>query len=323
MNLFHTTTYHLYQKYIQRDYKIAVISDIHFSYLVTNKKLFDITNYLKSLNIDYILIAGDLIDSVNMIEDTHEYYRLLHWLKSLGDIATTLISFGSHDYCRKEYYANPKMQNKFYWEYQLDSNFIKDIDKIPNVYALNNNTYEDSNLYIAGITNSFAYYYPKSKKNEKINEDKQQLLIELQQLKYELLKNLPKNKINLAMLHSPIYLIDTEIQKELKEFDYFISGHMHNGCVPPILYELWNTVRGLIAPNKSLFPKTERNTLKYKNDKLITNGPITMFHECAGPMSIFNCLYPTYIGIMNITKDKTYDQEKIKITKKYQKLKKH
>lgn len=61
-------------------------------------------------------------------------------------------------------------------------------------------------------------------------------------------------------MRSPIYLKDTTITNILNEFDYYISSHMHNGCVPPILYELWHSTRGLIAPNKKFFPKNKRNT---------------------------------------------------------------
>lgn len=72
--------------------------------------------------------------------------------------------------------------------------------------------------------------------------------------------------------HSPIYLTDIEFENELEKFDYYISGHMHNGSVPSGLYELWPYNRGLISPNKEFFPKNERNTLINKEDKLIING---------------------------------------------------
>lgn len=153
----------------------------------------------------------------------------------------------------------------------------------------------------------------------KITEDKEIMLKELKTLQKELIHNLPQNKLKLALIHSPIHLTAPEIKLELAEFDYFLSGHMHNGCVPPILYEFWNSSRGFIAPNKSIFPENERNTLITKNDKLIVNSPLTMFQNCSGKMQLFNFLYPAYITTLNVTPDKIYN--KIKILKKttYQK----
>lgn len=319
MNLFHTTTYNLYEANIETNYKIALISDIHFSYLITEKKLTKLTNYLEYINPDYILIPGDLIDSVDMIENTNEQIRLLNWLRRLGNIAPTIISIGSHDFFQKEYCPNSKNKRKFHWKYYINTPFFEKINNLPNVYVLDNQFFEDEKLYIAGITNSFEYYQTKYKlkKKEIVIEDKQTLLKELNDIKSELLQNLPKEKINLAMIHSPVHLTDLEVEKKLTEFDYLISGHMHNGCVPPILYEFWQSDRGFISPNKSFFPKNERNTLKKQEDKLLVTGPVTMFHECSRPMPIFNILYPTYVSIINFTNDKNYNQKKLNITKKY------
>lgn len=319
MDLIHTTTCYLYNENIEVPFKVALISDVHFSYLVTDHKLDSITNYLIWTKPDYIFIAGDLIDSVDMIEDKSERERLLKWLNDLGEIAMTLISLGSHDYYKKDYYFNEKMKLKYHWKYYMDNEFIGQINNLNNVWVLDNDSYTDNNLYVAGITNSYSYYHPEYANHlkSKITEDKQKMLEELRNLRSSLTQNLPEDKINFAMIHSPIHLTDLEIKDELNEFDYFLSGHMHNGCVVPILYELWKSNKGLIAPNKSLLPSNVRDTLKIQGDKLVVNGPVTMFHECTGFMSKFNCFYPAYISILNITNDKKYDNKKLVISKKY------
>ena len=319
MKLIHTTTYNLYHENIKRDYRVAIISDIHFSYLVTEEKLNELVNYFKSIKPDYILITGDLIDSVDMVSDYYERKRLLNWLSRLGSITTTLISLGNHDFYKKKYYDESKKNGKYCFTYYNDTSFWNKVNNLENVYLLDNDYFLDNHLYVVGVTNSYEYYHSNHQKNKRITENKDKLLEELRELKNKLKKG-SENKIKLAMLHSPILLKDLEVQEELDGFDYYLSGHMHNGCVPPMLYEMVNSDLGLIAPNKSLLPRNTRNTLKSINDKLLVTGSVTMFHECSGLMPIFNVMYPTYVSVINFTNNKEYKCRKLKIKKEYIKM---
>ncbi len=306
MNAIHTTNYRIYKPQIKKDFTIAIISDLHFSYKISEKKLKLIKDFLQSKSPQYILIAGDLIDSINMLKDKDEKNRLLHWLEDLGKICNTFISLGSHDYFLKN--------TSKHWEYYFDIEFFNEINNLEGVKLLNNQNFSDDTINVVGITQSYEYYQPKNGKEE----DKKKFLEDLHDLKI-LLHNLPKEKLNLAMIHSPMYLSDEDVKQELKEFDYFISGHMHNGCVPPLLYELWKSTRGFISPNKCLFPKNERNTLKYNDDKLLVNGPLVTFQECSGLFEKFNFLFPIYMSFMEFTNNSRYDTKKIYIKKKYEK----
>ncbi len=306
MKLFHTTNYKIYRNN-PVTLKFAIISDLHFSYKISDKKLSSILNYLKKENLNYILFPGDIIDYTNLVQDESERNRLLNWLEQLGNVSKTLISLGSHDY----YYKN----SDGHWEYYLDQNLLDNINSLNNVRLLNNAKYEDENVNVVGITQSFAYYHPAGSREE----DSNKLLNELQNLK-GLLTNLPQDKLNLALIHSPVCLTDEKIAQELSEFNYLISGHMHNGCVPPILYEMWNSTRGLIAPNKQLFPKNERNTFKNRNDKLIVNGPLTTFQECTGIIENFNLFYPCFMSFMEFSNNQTYNTGKVYMERKYQKM---
>ena len=319
MKLIHETNYKIYNQKIKEDIKISILSDLHFSYCITNEKLKRILNKIKKINPNYILFPGDLIDSTDMIIDENEKQRLLSWIKELGMIAPTIISIGGHDFYKKQIIPGT---NKHRWIYKYPKELFEQISNLNNIYLLDNSSYEDNNIFVVGYTQSMEYYHPiinnTKGKLSPIKENKELMVQELKHLK-TIIANIPKDKINLLLVHSPVYLTDSTILKEIENYDYYISGHMHNGCVPPILYELWNTTRGLIAPNKEAFPKNERNTLKTNHDKLIVNGPLSTFQACLGSLEKLNILFPSYLTTIEFTNDKSFDTYKIKVHKKYSK----
>ena len=306
MNKIYTTEYKIYMP--QRSgIKIGIINDLHFSSKISNQKLNVIKEKIKNAFLDYLLFPGDLVDHIGTVQDSSERNRLLFWLQDLGEICRVLISLGNHDF----YKESQSRQ----WVYYMDEVFWNSVNHIKGVHVLNNEQYEDDQVHIVGITQPFDYYHPSNSKRE----DKNRLMEMLYSIR-SLLCDLPVDKLNLAMIHCPMYLTDQRIQCLLKEFDYFITGHMHNGCIPPMLDELWNSTRGLISPDNSLFPKNARNTLKYRDDKLLVNGALTTFHECSGPLEKLNFLFPIYMSFMEFTDDCTYNHEKIDISKKYEKF---
>ena len=106
------------------------------------------------------------------------------------------------------------------------------------------------------------------------------------------------------------------IYDKLSYFDYFITGHMHNGCIPPIINEIIKGNKGIISPTKKLFPKNTRNTITTIEDKLLVNGPITTFHERTKILQIFNIFYPINMSILEFKKS---NKEDLKIKYEYSK----
>lgn len=298
MQCIHTTNYKLYQKYIKRPFKIVVISDLHFSYKIKNSKLNSILKEIKKQKPDYILFVGDIIDSTDMVEDKKEEVRILSFIEELGKIAKTIISLGNHDFYKKN-------KGKSFWKFIFKKDFFDKINDLDNVWLLDNDIYEDNNIFIFGYTKNSACYF-----NEK------ELTNDIEKLKKKIGKT-PFYKLKIFMSHSPVG-IEKEIKnKNLSSFDYYISGHMHNGVVPPVLYEIWNTNRGIVSPNKKVLPKYTRNTLRKKNDKLLVNGALTTFHESSKMFYYFNFLYPSYMSILTFTNDKKQDKIKIEKNAKY------
>lgn len=89
MKRFHTTSYKLYQpkKVLNSDFKVKIISDLHFSYMISNEKLQSIINQIEKEKPNYILFPGDVLDTTNMIKNEDEYYRIINFLQALGNIA--------------------------------------------------------------------------------------------------------------------------------------------------------------------------------------------------------------------------------------------
>ena len=297
MKAFKLATYKFYRPK-HAGLKIAVISDLHFGRILKDDKLEALANFLKKLQPDYILLPGDLIDHADMVDERQEAERLLNYLERVAKIAPLIISYGNHDFYR---------QGKKGWTEDRSESFFADVASLKNVHLLDNSVYSDKNIYAFGLTQDFDYYnYTDSGLVHPGEERKDLMLKKLKSLDANLLRNLPKKPLKFALIHSPVYLHDDEVLKELAEFDYFISGHMHNGVVPPVLDGLMLNSRGLIAPTKNLFPPNVRRTIKTNDDKSIIAGPVTTFHNAAGPLKLANVLYPTHVTLLEFSNDKKY-----------------
>lgn len=316
MKLFHETKIKFYSK---KALKICVISDIHFSYQVKNEKLDALILKLRERKPDYIFIPGDLIDSNDMIFEKTEEERLLYWLSRLGEIATVILSVGNHDVYKK---ASKKYKKKTgnSWEIFENLEFIEKVNNLSNVHYLNDEVYEDSRIYVLGFTQKPEYYNFSSKKHvtvfNPVDEDIEEMLRELDDLDQKKIQNLPKNKLKFALIHSPVYLNEYRVKAELAEFDYFISGHMHNGIVPPVVDEFWRGTRGVVSPTKNMLPAGIRNTIKTTEDKSIIAGAVTTWHECTGLAHNLNAFYPSYFMTLEFLPE-DYLKREPEVTKKY------
>ena len=302
---FHDSRYLIHRNY-KSNIKIVVISDIHFSYRITNKKINKILEHIKKEKPDYIFVAGDIVDSLDMIIKDEEKNRLMNFLERLSSITKTIMILGNHDLYRS-------VKNRNLIEYE---DYYQELSNINNVELLRNNYFEDKNILVYGLFQEYDYFKKHSKENIKV------LVNEVDKIKLK-----KSNKPKFILIHSPYYLINKSnydksnnltkhIYDKLSYFDYIITGHMHNGCIPPIINEINKGSRGLISPTKQIFPKNTRNTLNKIEDKLLVNGPITTFHEKTKILQLFNILYPINKSILELKKS---NKEDIKVQYKYSK----
>lgn len=267
---------------------IKLFADIHFCSSFDSKKLELINKVLNDKKTDYICIPGDIIDSTTFLKNNNKKKEeLLNWFKYLGKNYKTFISLGNHDYSKRE------CKN---WYNDDNNDFWQEVAKISGINLITNYTsYEDDKIIIRALDPTCKYYSDNFKKEDS-NILKEKLLL---QQKY--LKKLNPNKVKVLLIHSPIHMTNKEILPLIKDYDLILSGHMHNGVVPPILDGIIKGNKGLIAPNKTLFPDNSRGIKEIDIDNkkvyLIITGGITKIQECASKLlRPFNHLYPMSIN---------------------------
>lgn len=303
MKIFQETTYKLYRKTPlfsgqSKSLKIAVISDIHFSRLVKTLKLRAIIKQFELARPDYIFITGDLVDTLECVDSLSERERFLSFLKNLTAISSVrkmIASLGNHDF-----YRIP--ENKKGWHIVRDKEFLKSLRQVPNLVLLDDEIYQDDDIFCFGYTQKKSYY---TEDGVNFAENAEAQLEDLTKT----LANLPEppaDKLKFALIHAPTHLQTPDIEFLLQPFDYILSGHMHNGIVPPVLDEFWRNQKGIISPTKKLFSGTCRHTLETYDDKLIVVGPVTTFHAHLGLLEKLNVFYPTYLTYLEISDKKTY-----------------
>ena len=303
MKIFQETTYKLYHKTPlfsgqSKSLKIAVISDIHFSRLVKNLKLRAIIKQFELARPDYIFIPGDLIDTLECVDSESERQRFLNFLQNLTAISSVrkmIVGLGNHDF-----YRIP--ENKKGWLIVRENDFFEALRRIPNLVLLDDQTYQDDDIFCFGYTQKKSYY---TEDGVNFAENAEAQLEDLTKT----LANLPEpptDKLKFALIHAPTHLQTPDIEFLLQPFDYILSGHMHNGIVPPVLDEFWRNQKGIISPTKKLFSGACRHTLETYDDKLIVVGPVTTFHAHLGLLEKLNVFYPTYLTYLEISDKKTY-----------------
>lgn len=284
MNRIKKTTDIVYNTNTKKDLTIIHISDIHFNTDTSLSKLNKLTTEIKKNNPDYIMISGDLIDEPKIIRNKYKIKELLQFLSNLSEITKIFISLGNHDIFSPE-----------------DLKFFNKLNELKNIYILDNDCYKDEFIYISGLTLPNNYYYNIT------HEESSEVLVKHLTNNRKLISKLPRELPKVILIHSPIKLTNKEVLNKLKEYDLILSGHTHNGMVPGILKSLFPKNKGLIAPNKTLFPEIAKGKIEVNQDNkkitIIINGAITKLSSKSSKiLSKLNIVYPISINKIIITK---------------------
>lgn len=250
--------------------RIVLISDIHYFSKKIIPDLYELLYEIQHLKPDYICISGDIVDDKNIKDQD----SLVHWFKDLSKVSKIIISLGNHDF-----YYNHKPESSY------DKKLFDQIDRIKNVYVLDNRVYSNNGINFIGVTLPNEYY-----ENGEHSDD----FIYFMNKKYPYLST----GYNVMLMHSPYNTDSLEELKCLKNLNLVLSGHMHGGLTFEFLKKILGG-RGLINPQNGLFRKYCYG--KYNIDKtsvIITSG-ITKLSK-SHKIGLLSFLYKSEITIIDL-----------------------
>ena len=241
---------------------LLVVSDIHKTKDLDKDNLSLFNKQLKRIKhqIDYILIVGDIINDTEDLLDIDFQNRFRKEMIEFLKDYRTIISLGNHDESTKI----DKNKDKYR---QGDSTILKEIlDSMDNVYLLDNNTTYEDDISFASFNPNLDYYI-------KYYGEKSEFL---RQFSASYTDKFNENIFNILLCHDPesiIKLSELEGKCIQPNTDIVVSGHMHNGFLPPMLNFIIKN-RGIISPTKSYFPKYAHGEVDIDTTKFIINGAI-------------------------------------------------
>ena len=246
---------------------IVLISDIHYCDKKDIKHLNNILDRIKKINPKFICIPGDLVDESDIRDEAY----LLIWLRKLSQVSSVILSIGNH-----EFYFERKRKNVF------NTSLFNKIQKIDNLFLLDNQSIIIDNINFVGLTLPLDYYDDETTKDIT-----------------PFISNIKPNKkcYNILLCHSPFNIVKEKVIKKLG-FDLILCGHTHGGATPAFLRPLFKN-SGLISPNYSLFCKNVYGKIKIDNTNIIITSGIRVISNL-NPFKIFKSFFASEIVIIKI-----------------------
>ena len=203
---------------------VVVASDIHYHSNVDKEIYKLLVKYCRETNPDFIIMPGDLIETINFIDITTEK-NFFEWIiRSLAEVAPVIIVPGNHEMGDFEV---GKALNKNYSVNTKTLNYLASLNKIKNVYYLNNEQTSIKGATFLGFNPGIATYL---KKDNKATND---IFIE-DYLKSGL--KMAESEYNILLTHSPILLNNQSVVDNISDLqnltDLVITGHLHDGYLP-------------------------------------------------------------------------------------------
>lgn len=195
---------------IKKERKFLLISDIHRNKRIHKDNLDKLKEDLKEefLSIDYIIIAGDIIDTPKHLKDEKFIEELTKKIKEFTNKKPTFIVFGNHDIVTRD------PRNEYLYTI---------LNRIHNVKCLDNKEIVDiGDISIKGFSPDLEYY-----KTFSGNKD-----VYMDQFINNKSNEFSNDTYNILITHDPTSIIELSKQKGTciaKNTDLVVSGHMHNG----------------------------------------------------------------------------------------------
>lgn len=262
--------YHLNNKYNKR---IILLSDVHYFSKKILPDLYNVLDSIKELKPDYICFSGDIVDDKNIKDQD----MLIKWFKDLSKLAKVFIGLGNHDF-----YFNHETEKTY------DKKLFGEIDRIKNVYLLDNKVHSTNGINFIGVTLPNDYYDTAEDKDD---------LIYFMNKKYPYLSK----GYNIMLIHSPYQVAKDSVLKEIKchnDIDLILSGHMHGGLTLDFLKKILKG-RGFINPQKGFFKKYCYGKYKIDKTNIIISSGVTKLSK-SHKIGVFSFLYKSEITVIDI-----------------------
>lgn len=225
-NKFYTTDYELTSPYFKSDYPttIMVASDVHYQPSVSRDLFRQLVWYARETLPDIIVIPGDLIETIDFIDnsDDKEFFESI--IRGLAEIAPVVIVPGNHeikDFSVKNFKGRLDSPND-----EINHKALKYFDKLGkmrNVYYLNN-----EQTTIKGAT--FFGFNPRLSSYLKMGDPKTE-----EEFKEDWIKSglkMAEADYNVLITHSDLQLLSDNVYYGIEDFskltDFAITGHWHD-----------------------------------------------------------------------------------------------
>ncbi len=228
-----------------RQRKILAFSDLHFCKKVAKRRIGVILTTLKRVcqeeKIDYIFFLGDLLNSLEVLNDALLRTQLKMFLTELAELAPVIIVTGNHDLSYYSAGANRGMMCPWQWY-----RWVQTLVRNKRIHVLDAALGPDAEIFDDGVVRILGMSLPEVCYPTTVAEGEDSVKA-FRGYAHEVLPKLTsvKDREYYLLLHSPSFLPKIELDSQIA----VLAGHMHNGLVPPILDEIVRpSDRGLVGP---------------------------------------------------------------------------
>ena len=226
---FYATDYEITTPYFKNDVPLKILNaaDVHYQPSVSKDLFRMLVKYAEEIKPDIIVMPGDQVETIDFIDNTENKEFFESIIKGLSEVAPVVMIPGNHEIkdSRKDNYRSKLEADN---EVNLKAiNYFDSLNKIKNVYFLNNEQVE-----LKGAT--FLGFNPRISSYQKINDKKIEEEFIEDYIKSGL--KMANDGYNILLTHSPLQITREGVFNSIPDFgnltDLVITGHFHDGYLP-------------------------------------------------------------------------------------------
>ena len=258
---------------VKKPVTLFVFSDLHITERMSTEVLTALYHRAKRCKPDAIVFLGDMVDTVEFLNEEKNYKLLKNFLDMMAEIAPFYIITGNHDIRsipgkrkRRMFVREPK-------------EFWKDITKNPKIVILKNAAVKADKYFMAGIEQGPSCYSLDKdssastlQKHILVSEKAEMMELALRKFLKKVKTPARVEKPRILLVHSARFLTERNLGGLVKDYDVILSGHLHNMAMSEKVFRKMMSVWGLglknghlVCPPVTAFtdPKKQRHYTRY------------------------------------------------------------